>query len=201
MILHKYLAHGKLLSLVRTKMNHQTQNTPALTRRKALGFVGQVVSSAGALGDDMNGKNCKMCFKFKPLSDFYAHPKMADGFDGKCKECAKEAVRKNYRANRLHYVEYERQRFKDPSRKAAFLKYQRQRRKRFPHKSVAWSAVSNAIRDGKLVRLPCEKCGNPKSQAHHTDYSKPLDVQWLCFKHHREAHGQTVTEITDMGHA
>lgn len=47
---------------------------------------------------------------------------------------------------------------------------------------------------GRLVRKPCEACGSEKSQAHHDDYSKPLDVRWFCFKHHREiGHGQTVT--------
>ena len=52
--------------------------------------------------------------------------------------------------------------------------------------------VLNAIRDGKMERLSCEVCG-AKAQAHHDDYSKPLDVRWLCFKHHREHHGQIVT--------
>lgn len=48
--------------------------------------------------------------------------------------------------------------------------------------------VSNAIRDGRLHRQPCEKCGSERSDAHHADYSKPLEVQWLCRKHHGEQH-------------
>jgi hypothetical protein len=39
------------------------------------------------------------------------------------------------------------------------------------------------------LRQPCEKCGYHKSQAHHHDYSKPLDVNWLCFACHRKEHG------------
>lgn len=50
--------------------------------------------------------------------------------------------------------------------------------------------VRYAIKTGRLTRLPCGVCGNPKSEAHHEDYSKPLDVVWLCRKHHIERHTQ-----------
>jgi hypothetical protein len=40
---------------------------------------------------------------------------------------------------------------------------------------------------GKLKRQPCEVCGATENiERHHEDYSKPLDVQWLCPTHHRE---------------
>lgn len=48
--------------------------------------------------------------------------------------------------------------------------------------------VEWAIATGRLVRQPCEKCGATKVDAHHDDYSKPLDVRWLCRKHHLEHH-------------
>ena len=51
-------------------------------------------------------------------------------------------------------------------------------------------AVSWAIKSGKLVRQPCEDCGKIPSEAHHTDYSKPLDVRWLCRKCHLGLHGR-----------
>lgn len=46
----------------------------------------------------------------------------------------------------------------------------------------------NAIRRGELTRLPCEVCGTAKSHAHHEDYSKPLEVVWLCRAHHEALH-------------
>jgi hypothetical protein len=46
-----------------------------------------------------------------------------------------------------------------------------------------------AIREGALTRKTCEVCGDPKSEGHHEDYSKPLDVVWLCRWHHTLAHG------------
>lgn len=54
--------------------------------------------------------------------------------------------------------------------------------------SAAHRIVYVAIRGGKLVRQPCEVCGGLKSQAHHPDYSKPLQVIWLCATHHKDIH-------------
>jgi hypothetical protein len=36
--------------------------------------------------------------------------------------------------------------------------------------------------------MPCEVCKETNVDAHHDDYNKPLDVRWLCKKHHREHH-------------
>lgn len=48
--------------------------------------------------------------------------------------------------------------------------------------------VEQALISGKLHRKPCEKCGKEKVDAHHDDYSKPLDVRWLCRSHHLQHH-------------
>jgi hypothetical protein len=49
----------------------------------------------------------------------------------------------------------------------------------------AQTIVGNALRDGKISKLPCEVCGTTNNlHAHHEDYSKPLDVNWLCALHH-----------------
>lgn len=55
-------------------------------------------------------------------------------------------------------------------------------------KVQARKAANNAIRDGFLKRQPCEVCGNEKVDAHHDDYMQPLNVRWLCRKHHNEHH-------------
>jgi hypothetical protein len=51
------------------------------------------------------------------------------------------------------------------------------------------AATRNYIKAGVLMKDNCEICGtNENIEAHHEDYTKPLDVRWLCRVHHREHH-------------
>lgn len=59
---------------------------------------------------------------------------------------------------------------------------------RSKEKVRARAMVRERICRGTWKRMPCEICGDQKSHAHHDDYSTPLDVRWLCPKHHKEAH-------------
>lgn len=60
---------------------------------------------------------------------------------------------------------------------------------RHPEKHKARDAVKRAKKSGKLIPQPCFICGETKVHAHHEDYSKPLDVKWMCVKcHHAEHH-------------
>jgi hypothetical protein len=57
----------------------------------------------------------------------------------------------------------------------------------------AYDKVQRALKKGVLVRGPCEMEGegegcNGRIHAHHEDYEKPLDVRWLCHRHHLQAH-------------
>jgi hypothetical protein len=137
-------------------------------------------------------KTCIKCGFPKSLDEYYIHTGMADGHLNECKGCVKSRVKHHNTTNRKERSEYERNRRQRPERKKAQIEHLRQHRIRNPNKAKARAAVSNAIRDGKLVKQPCEVCGR-KAQAHHDDYSRPLDVKWLCFKCHREqSHGQVV---------
>ena len=127
---------------------------------------------------------------------------MADGRLGKCKECTKKDVTENYRNNIGHYVEYERKRAWLPHRILAREKYiranpevkaacQKRSRDRYPEKYKANYALTNAVRDKRIKKRPCAVCGSTlKLEGHHEDYSNPLDVVWLCRKHHLERHGK-----------
>lgn len=131
-------------------------------------------------------KQCFKCKTVKPLNEFYRHTQMSDGHLGKCKRCTKHDVSERYYdpSSRERIIKYESLRFKTQERKVKVAEYQRKMRKKFPGKYRARTKVQNALRSGSLQRLPCEECGDIKSQAHHTDYRKPLSVRWLCRHHH-----------------
>lgn len=52
-----------------------------------------------------------------------------------------------------------------------------------PEQCKAYDKVRYAIKVGRLVPQPCEICSSTDLRAviaHHQDYSKPFDVNWLC---------------------
>lgn len=51
---------------------------------------------------------------------------------------------------------------------------------RLKHNAMAYLRMY--IKRGKAHRLLCEVCGS-SAHAYHADYSKPLEVTWLCDKH------------------
>ncbi len=74
---------------------------------------------------------------------------------------------------------------KEAEKKASRRAYQNHK-----HKWQARAKVRYAVRTGKIDKpTKCEMCGLMKNlQGHHEDYSKPLEVRWLCAKHHAELH-------------
>lgn len=65
-------------------------------------------------------------------------------------------------------------------------------------KAEARRILRYAISSGKIVKCPCMYCMDEKSEAHHVDYDKPLDVIWVCKKHHRQIHNSSrVRAVSD----
>jgi len=124
-------------------------------------------------------KLCRSCNTEKKASDFGKRSASNDGLAHKCKECQKE---------------YDKKRLRDPKRMKMRRDYQKTENGKAAHnratarwiekntiKRAAHIMVGNAIRDGKLTVLPCEVCFSTHGiHGHHDDYSRPLDVRWLC---------------------
>ena len=126
-------------------------------------------------------KKCKSCGEQKSPNDFYEGQPT-------CKECTKRRVRERARTN-PKVQEYDRKRAKLPQRRQNAARVSRRWREEHPEAYRAQNKVNNALRDGKLVKGPCAICGTTKHvHGHHRDYSKPLEVTWLCAKCHHRIH-------------
>ena len=140
-------------------------------------------------------KKCFKCHQLFDLSQFYKHSEMLDGHLNKCKSCTKSDVenRRKEKSNDIDWVLSERKRHREKSRRYRELGMisKKHNTKKWilnnPEKRRAHHLLNNALKSGKLHRHPCFVCGN-KAQAHHDDYSKPLNVVWVCPKHHGELH-------------
>jgi hypothetical protein len=141
-------------------------------------------------------KKCFKCGIIKELeSEFYKHARMAGGYLNKCIECTKKDSRdREILCGKQRYLEYKEGKGQTPKEKERLLEAQRRGRTKNPEKAKARNAVSNALRDGKIIRYPCN-CGNIKSQAHHKDYSKLLEIDWLCRKCHLAEHDKTSYDL------
>ena len=150
-------------------------------------------------------KKCFKCGEEKHISEFYKHPRMADGHLNKCKVCTRKDVKT--RAERPDMVEKIREEKrlwaltergkKTMSAYASGLGREKcseaksRYEKRNPKKRKIHYMVNNAVRDGKLSKPDrCQKCGKTgcRIEAHHKDYDKPFEVDWLCRSCHAEWH-------------
>jgi hypothetical protein len=127
----------------------------------------------------MNEILTKVCFKCnteKPITEFYKHPKMNLGVVGKCKECNKADVRKDYyrKSEDENWVEKERERGREKYKRLNYKTYKKQ-----PH-----------LLNSKLKNVH-KKLNIPKGfEAHHWNYNKGFEEDVFIFKtkEHRQAH-------------
>jgi len=108
---------------------------------------------------------CKTCNKFKDLFEFTRSKRSPSGYEHRCLLCRADWQR-NY--NKTHHGREKHKKIV----KALIDKHPERRR--------AYYKVFKAIKDGVLIKQPCEICSTPKTQAIHTDYTQPLNVRWLC---------------------
>lgn len=152
----------------------------------------------------LNGSLCKQC-RAQKAREKYAELKNATGevpYANKspicgcgkpkkprrsyCTECSTESDK---RRRNLLMSDPE---YRKKLREKHLIRYQEDAE--FQKKELCRKQAKKAIRSGILLRMPCEVCKEIKSEAHHDDYDKPLDVRWLCRKHHGEHH-RTLKEI------
>jgi len=139
-------------------------------------------------------KKCNICNQIQPITNFYKSA-------AKCKPCNIEYA-KQYRLDNIDKVRvYDRNRpnHKDRAeahkerianisedKKKIYTKQKNDWRKRNRDKQSAHNKAKRANLD-KLQH--CEHCKENKDlQGHHPDYTKPLEVVWLCASCHGVEH-------------
>lgn len=135
-------------------------------------------------------KVCKDCGVEKPISQFYAQPNGADGLKPWCIECYAKRARDYYdrggkekqqarvKVERANGREADKKYAKTPKRMASLVAWQ----KRNPEKVKAVDMVNKNLKYKTMFRRPsCNRCGKKcKTEGHHRDYARPLEVEWLC---------------------
>lgn len=141
-------------------------------------------------------KRCSRCGQEKLETEFSKDRSRRDGLQSCCKACDMQYARayearypKKKAASTKAWFKSERGKeqnrgYKQKSRASGLI----------DHQIKARRAVDHELKMGKLVRLPCVICRDPKSHGHHEDYDKPLDVVWLCPKHHKARHKEIDAE-------
>jgi hypothetical protein len=152
-------------------------------------------------------KRCYDCDQTKPVSAFGKKSDTADGLSGRCKSC-KSTVDRAYRElNRVRLLDRAKK-YRESHKteiaagliswrmrnKERFNAYSKATRDRNPGKHKARTQVTKAVKAGRIQKdSVCGCCGiQGKLEGHHEDYTKPLEVVWLCFTCHRNIHKEKV---------
>tara|TARA_R110000851_G_scaffold318889_1_gene483048 strand:+ start:95 stop:544 length:450 start_codon:yes stop_codon:yes gene_type:complete len=144
---------------------------------------------------------CKVCDVTSDAAEFYK------GVTSRCKECHKRKVKENRDQKADYYREYDAKRFKeDPRVKNRHKRYAKTEAGKYsstksrvkwltqnPDKRAAHVILGNAVRGGRVEKpKDCSRCGSAgRIDGHHYDYTKPLDVVWMCRQCHVNEHKET----------
>ena len=159
-------------------------------------------------------RKCHKCGQEKRLEEFKAR-KGKDGVHTWCTQCLRSYYHDYYLKHRERYLRNARRyagKHREQVRKNRLAYYLKNRgeawfveirrraarafnaRNRNSARRCSHQAVALAIRCGLLVKKPCEVCGATEEiHAHHfRGYALEnwFVVQWLCERHHHEAHGK-----------
>jgi ribosomal protein S27AE len=148
-------------------------------------------------------KQCRICKEIKNFDFFSKDSRSRDRKHSECKKCASERHKLDKEANPQkqiikwwNYSIKNEEKLREKSREyrknsnGKEVSYRAQYRIDFAPKVMAKSKISSLLSKGVIVRKPCEICGAEKVDAHHDDYAKPLDVRWLCRRHHSTWHAE-----------
>jgi len=140
-------------------------------------------------------KMCAVCHESKPLSEFHRDSRKRDGLQRCCRRCNSAVAYEWQKKNRERYLQNHRKAAKGYMARNPEVRLAHERRMReiHPERYNARKSLRLAIAACRVVKpSTCESCHQPtesrRLHGHHEDYSKPLDVRWLCRRCHEALH-------------
>jgi hypothetical protein len=139
---------------------------------------------------------CSKCGETKLLAEFC---KFKNGWRSRCRACLSEDEFEHFgKPENIAKRKARRKRWHQEKRETV------KRAAAHPHRKVN-KQTQAAIKSGILVRpTACSKCARSgKTEAHHPDYSKPLEVIWLCkpchlAEHNRRSHEAALLAVENL---
>lgn len=128
-------------------------------------------------------KTCTVCGLTPPVDPYKSIPQ-------RCRSCHLSEVSKDRRANPEKHSAREKARYVGKRREKILADASARALVGGP-KRKAHIAVGNAVRDGRMDKPDCcSVCARSgvRIEGHHNDYTKPLDVVWMCARCHRRFH-------------
>lgn len=109
-----------------------------------------------------------------------------------CKLCCSTRTANKLRENYKNNIPLERAKARAKYRRYMKLgkrqEYEKRDQERYPEKHKARRFLRDEVKAGRVKKENCKVCQSPKTEGHHPDYSKPLEVIWFCSRHHAEEH-------------
>lgn len=138
-------------------------------------------------------KRCSTCGENKPESEFYSDRRRLDGLKSQCKKC--HSICSILTRDKVKHADYCREwmrRSRYSTREEVRERERMRARARGQSLEVRARALANrAVKLGFLDRpRECPVCGGADLtvHAHHRDYTKPLEVTWMCSECHGKEH-------------
>jgi hypothetical protein len=143
----------------------------------------------------MDTKKCTRCGLAKPLDEYHVRNSRPLGRASECNSCFSLRQFKYRREHAEQQLEYEKQRKQAAGEE--YLEQARRYKEGHVEGEVARHAAGSARRTGRLVPKACwcaafsggVRC-HGRTEGHHEDYAKPLEVIWLCQSHHQRLHAK-----------
>lgn len=155
--------------------------------------------------EDYQGKHkeCPQCHLILELDKFQLN---RGKYHGMCKPCQK--LRRQLNKDKTNATSYAWRKLNREKTREYNQRYRAKNRDKYlkwaseheakvkgknPHAKNAHAKLYQAIKKGLVKKDQCAVCEKlynlpVAAVAHHCDYNKPLDVQWLCKPHHQAWH-------------